>query len=128
MTSRTNQKRRLQRRFYRNSRMAGTCIVLLMVLSVLLQVGCERQALSTKREQAEQILEDSGIKGGFIVHISCRTGRLTAALCANESYQVHGLDSNPKNVRISNRSSYTAEYRSSNSKETVCLTLIIWST
>jgi outer membrane protein assembly factor BamB len=74
-------------------------IVLLLVLAVFFPVGCERQASSSKSREAKQILDDSGVKGGFIVHINCGGGRLTAALCANNSYMVHGLDANPKNIK-----------------------------
>jgi len=50
------------------------------------------------RQAAEQILDATGIKGGLVVQIGCGDGRLTAALCANDSYLVHGVDTNPKNV------------------------------
>ena len=33
-----------------------------------------------------------GIKGGLVVHLGCGDGRLTAALRANDSFIVHGLD------------------------------------
>ena len=85
MTARTNVKR------------IGTGIVLVLV--VICQFGCERDVSLAKRRQATQILDDSGVKGGFIVHIGCGTGRLTAALCANNSYLVHGLDANAKNIQ-----------------------------
>ena len=41
---------------------------------------------------ADSILETSGVKGGLVVHIGCGDGKLTAALRANDSYLVHGLD------------------------------------
>jgi outer membrane protein assembly factor BamB len=47
---------------------------------------------------AQQILDATGVKGGLIVHLGCGDGRLTAALGAGESYLVHGLDADPKNV------------------------------
>ncbi|MCP4259399.1 MAG: PQQ-binding-like beta-propeller repeat protein [Planctomycetes bacterium] len=103
MTTRTNLKRRLQWRFHRNSQMAVTCFAVLMVLLVICQVGCERKISTVKNRLAEEILADSGIQGGFIVHIRCGDGRLTAALCANESYLVHGLDANSKNIRLARR-------------------------
>jgi len=43
-------------------------------------------------EKARQILDTAGVKGGLVVHIGCDDGRLTAALCVNESYLVHGID------------------------------------
>ncbi len=50
------------------------------------------------RQQAMQILDSTGVRGGLIVHVGCGDGKLTAALRANDSYIVHGLDSNPANV------------------------------
>ncbi|MHC4680608.1 MAG: class I SAM-dependent methyltransferase, partial [Planctomycetota bacterium] len=48
--------------------------------------------------RARQILDASGIQGGLIVHIGCGDGKLTAALRANESYLVHGLDADGVDV------------------------------
>jgi outer membrane protein assembly factor BamB len=39
------------------------------------------------------------VKGGLIVHLGCGDGKLTARLRASESYLVHGLDTDAKNVR-----------------------------
>ena len=50
-------------------------------------------------QEAKKILDATGVKGGFIVHIGCGEGRLTAALHANESFMVHGLDTNVENVK-----------------------------
>lgn len=49
-------------------------------------------------EQATQMLESSGVKGGLVVHLGCGDGRLTAALRANDAYLVHGLDADARNV------------------------------
>jgi len=49
-------------------------------------------------EQAKRILDATGVKGGLVVHLGCSDGRLTAALCANDSYLVHGLDADAKNI------------------------------
>ena len=48
--------------------------------------------------EAQQILDAAGVKGGLIVHVGCGDGKLTAALRANESYVVHGLDADAANV------------------------------
>jgi len=53
---------------------------------------------SAQQRQAEKILDASGIKGGLIVHIGCGDGKLTAALRANESYLVQGLDTEQRNL------------------------------
>ena len=48
--------------------------------------------------QAKQILDATGIRGGLVVHVGCGDGKLTAALRANDSYMVHGLDTDAANV------------------------------
>jgi outer membrane protein assembly factor BamB len=42
--------------------------------------------------EAKRILDATNVKGGLVVHLGCGNGELTAALCANDSYLVHGLD------------------------------------
>jgi predicted RNA methylase len=71
-----------------------TCILLLLsaVSSTMAQSGDSRQ-------KAEQILKATGIKGGLIVHIGCGDGKLTSALCANESCLVHGLQTDVEKLR-----------------------------
>ncbi len=53
---------------------------------------------SVDSQQAKEILEAAGVRGGLIVHLGCGDGKLTAALRANDSYLVHGLDANPANI------------------------------
>jgi outer membrane protein assembly factor BamB len=65
--------------------------ILCVVSSILAQPGDPEQ-------QAKQILEITGVKGGLIVHIGCGNGKLTAALRTSENYLVHGLDSNAQAV------------------------------
>ncbi len=74
------------------------CVFLTFVLAILvISSSAAAQPFRTKR-QAKKILDACDIKGGLIVHIGCGDGKLTAALRANESYLVHGLDSSEKNV------------------------------
>ena len=47
---------------------------------------------------AKQILDASGVKGGLVVHLGCGDGKLTAAFHANDSFLVHGLDADAKNI------------------------------
>ncbi len=49
-------------------------------------------------DSAGEILDGAGVKGGLVVHLGCGDGRLTAALHANDSYLVHGLDTEEANV------------------------------
>jgi outer membrane protein assembly factor BamB len=53
---------------------------------------------TSEQRQAQEILDSSGVKGGLIVHIGCGDGKLTAALRANDSYLVQGLDTKKQNV------------------------------
>jgi len=52
----------------------------------------------TAADEAERIFRESNVRGGLVVHLGCGDGRLTAALCANDSYVVHGLDTDPERV------------------------------
>ena len=73
-----------------------TAFVFLLVISCMLSVA---KVYQTGQEQgANQILEATGVKGGLIVHIGCGDGKLTAALRANDSYLVHGLDADANNI------------------------------
>ena len=54
------------------------------------------------KETAREILDATGVRGGLVVHLGCGdpgAPGLTAALRANDSYTVHGLDRDAKNVR-----------------------------
>ena len=44
-----------------------------------------------RADDAADIISQSGVKGGIVVHVGCGDGKLTQALRANESYQVQGL-------------------------------------
>ena len=66
-----------------------------LMVGVLVVVGA---AVAAAEEQAAQVLQAAGVKGGLVVHLGCGDGKLTAALRANESYIVHGLDADPANV------------------------------
>jgi len=49
--------------------------------------------------ESAAILRESGVKGGFVVHVGCGDGALTGALRAGEGYVVHGLDRDPERVK-----------------------------
>ena len=67
----------------------------LMILAITTVLKAEQM---NPARQAEQILNVCDIKGGLIVHIGCGDARLTAALCADEGYLVHGLEHSEKRV------------------------------
>ena len=46
----------------------------------------------------KEIYAIAGVKGGLVVHIGCGDGRLTADLRMNESYLVHGLDTDKQSI------------------------------
>lgn len=63
----------------------------------LLVFGClalPAKAGQNPAQQARQILDATGVKGGLIVHLGCTDGKLTAALHASDSYLVEGLANN----------------------------------
>ncbi|UCD29720.1 MAG: PQQ-binding-like beta-propeller repeat protein [Planctomycetota bacterium] len=63
----------------------------------MLLVG-QAVAIAAEESLAQQILKATEVKGGLIVHAGCGDGKLTAALRANDSYMVHGLDTEAANI------------------------------
>ena len=49
-------------------------------------------------QSATEILKQTGVSGGLVVHIGCGDGTLTAALHAGDAYLVQGLDTSAENV------------------------------
>jgi len=66
-------------------------LIALLVGAAALVSDASAKTLSPE-QQASTILQDNGTKGGIISHVGCGNGELTAALHANDSYLVHGLD------------------------------------
>lgn len=56
------------------------------------------RAATPAEDAARRILDDADASGGLVIHLGCGDGRLTAALRADESYCVHGLDRSQDNV------------------------------
>ncbi|HUU91184.1 MAG TPA: PQQ-binding-like beta-propeller repeat protein, partial [Phycisphaerae bacterium] len=61
-------------------------------------IGLAAGAVAGPKEDARQILDAAGVKGGLVVHLGCGDGSLTAALRAGDAYLVHGLDTDAANV------------------------------
>ena len=57
-----------------------------------LMVAVAAQGSEEPSDVARQILQETGIGGGLVVHLDCGDGRLTTALRAGEGFLVHGLD------------------------------------
>ncbi|MHC5058795.1 MAG: outer membrane protein assembly factor BamB family protein, partial [Planctomycetota bacterium] len=55
--------------------------------------------LSASARAADGLPDTSGVTGGFVVHVGCGDGRLTAQLRKGDAYIVHGLDADPARVR-----------------------------
>ncbi|TKJ38148.1 MAG: hypothetical protein CEE38_05155 [Planctomycetes bacterium B3_Pla] len=72
-----------------------------LVLVAFLLLFSSTTMAGPKSQQARQIMDDTGIRGGLIVHVGCGDGKLTAALRAGDAYLVHGLDASPANVEKS---------------------------
>jgi outer membrane protein assembly factor BamB len=49
------------------------------------------------------LVRSSGVQGGLVVHVGCGDARATAALRANDSYLVHGLDTDAAKVAEARR-------------------------
>jgi outer membrane protein assembly factor BamB len=64
---------------------------LVLAVGLLLVLGAPR-APARDEPTPGQILDEAGIRGGLIVHLGCGDGQLTAALRANDSCTVQGLD------------------------------------
>jgi outer membrane protein assembly factor BamB len=77
--------------------MSSPRIILIVGLALAL-ASPAGSGLAAEPPSANEILAASGIKGGMIVHVGCGDGKLTAALRANPSYLVHGLESDAENV------------------------------
>jgi len=71
--------------------------VLLVALAASLAVAATIPQEAT--QTARQILQTAGVKGGFVIHVGCGTGELTAALRASDSFIVQGLDPSAENVQ-----------------------------
>ncbi|MDP6524887.1 MAG: PQQ-binding-like beta-propeller repeat protein [Kiritimatiellia bacterium] len=67
-----------------------------MVLNIVLILFVSLLAVSA--DTAADIIKASGVQGGLVVHLGCGDGKITAGLCRNERYLVHGLDTNAGNV------------------------------
>ena len=77
---------------------------MMVLLAVVSGVGSAAQMHGrAPAKQAKKILEATGVSGGLVVHLGCGDGRLTAALRANESYLVHGLDADEREVETARR-------------------------
>ena len=73
-------------------------LLAIMAIAVAQLVRVNFLSADDQREQADQILSETGVAGGIIVYLGCGEGKLTAALRAGEGFTVHGLDADRDNV------------------------------
>jgi len=81
---------------------------LLFIGLAMFCAGALHAANPSAKEQAESILEASGIQGGLVVHVGCGDGKLTAALGTGESFLVHGLTTDAAGVAEARKNIRTA--------------------
>ena len=72
-----------------------------LIAAFAISTTCTAQV--SRGDTADSILEESGVRGGLVVHLGCGTGELTAALCKNNAFLVHGLDRDAANVEVARR-------------------------
>ena len=60
-------------------------------MKVLPSLVCLFATLQVVAENPKSLVEQSGVKGGFVVHLGTKDGERTAELRLNERYQVQGL-------------------------------------
>jgi len=75
----------------------------ILIVLALLSHAWPAAGADSYTEQGRQILEATGVQGGLVVHLGCGDGRLTAALRANDSFVVQGLDRDPAQVTAARR-------------------------
>jgi outer membrane protein assembly factor BamB len=72
--------------------------VSILILAVIFSTGVAANQPLAREQQAAQILKDTGVTGGLIVHLGCGDGKVTAALHAGQGYVVQGWDRDAENV------------------------------
>ena len=71
---------------------------------VAVSILCGTAGAQDREERfAARIFAETGVRGGFVVHLGSGDGRLTAALRAGDGYRVHGLDRRSEQVDAARR-------------------------
>ena len=65
-------------------------------------------ACAAAAQDGAELLQQSGVQGGVVVHLGCGDGTLTEQLAADGPYVVHGLDSDVANVVAARKRLLTA--------------------
>ena len=67
-------------------------------LGLALSICAPNAAIADATSDAKQVLVESGIKGGFVVHVGCGDGSFSAELRQHPGFQVQGLDRDPAKI------------------------------
>ncbi|MHC4404927.1 MAG: outer membrane protein assembly factor BamB family protein, partial [Planctomycetota bacterium] len=78
--------------------MAFLCLVVTIPCGAVLEA-----ADAPESRMARRFLGAAGVEGGFVVHLGCGDGRLTAALRADDRYLVQGLSADAASVEKARR-------------------------
>jgi len=82
----------------REKRISRRIVLKTLILLAVLSVAAWSIGAASPAQEAWNIIEQTGVQGGLVVHVGCGDGKLTAALRLNDRYLVHGLDNDAKNV------------------------------
>jgi len=89
---------RLNPNGYRKLASSTVSIVFALAIAIATTAVVSQASSETESRKGLRILSNAGTKGGLVVHLNSGDGKLTASLRANDSYLVHGLDTQVKNV------------------------------
>ena len=64
----------------------GVCCILQCLASATALQAADASDRDGAAKRAQQILEETGVAGGLVIHLGCGDGQLTAALRANDSF------------------------------------------
>jgi outer membrane protein assembly factor BamB len=79
----------------KNGQFLTACVSFLTMLCILSLAGA---GPNSPEQEAREILDAAGVRGGLIVHVGCGDGKLTAALRVSDRYSVHGLEADAAKV------------------------------
>jgi outer membrane protein assembly factor BamB len=71
---------------------------LLLGVTVILTEAVQAEEPGEEQTTAQTIYQETGVKGGLVLHLGCGDGKLTAALCASDAYLIQALDRDPEDV------------------------------
>jgi len=73
-------------------------LLAILLLPVVTLAGADGGSATSERDVARQIVRETGVAGGLVIHVGCGDGKLTAALRLDDRFLVHGLDTDAKDV------------------------------